>query len=232
MGGQAADSVSITGSLYGATVDFGAGDENFTLSVGATNTSIAGGAGNDTFAVTVRTSRQLQRSPVEQVTTQSASVANSPVESLMAELVNDTLELCWCQQQCKCQRRCGFRCHAVWQHGYSSLLYGGAGGDSMRFSAAISASTIDFGADNDSATFSVAMTNNTIQGGSGADTFVFNTLVSSNYIYGGADGDTLVSPQVCVTTPSLKVMLALICWCSPAASLPLLLSTVVITTTH
>ena len=51
-GGSDADSVSITGSLYGGTVDFGAGNERFTLSVGATNASIAGGSGNDTFVVT------------------------------------------------------------------------------------------------------------------------------------------------------------------------------------
>ena len=51
-GGDDIDSVAITGSLIGATVDFGAGDENFTLSVGATSSSIAGGAGNDTFVVT------------------------------------------------------------------------------------------------------------------------------------------------------------------------------------
>ena len=47
-----ADSINITGSLYGATVDFGAGNELFTLSVGATGSTIAGGAGNDTFVVT------------------------------------------------------------------------------------------------------------------------------------------------------------------------------------
>ena len=45
------DSVSIAGSLYGATVDFGAGNETFTLGVGATGTTIAGGAGSDLFAV-------------------------------------------------------------------------------------------------------------------------------------------------------------------------------------
>ena len=38
--------------LYGATIDFGAGNELFTLTVGATNSTIAGGAGNDTFMVT------------------------------------------------------------------------------------------------------------------------------------------------------------------------------------
>ena len=36
------------------TIDFGAGNEKFTLSVGATQTSILGGAGNDTFVVSAR----------------------------------------------------------------------------------------------------------------------------------------------------------------------------------
>ena len=50
-GGSDQDSVNITGSLYGATIDFGAGHRLFSLTVGATNSTIAGGVGNDTFLV-------------------------------------------------------------------------------------------------------------------------------------------------------------------------------------
>ena len=52
-GGSEKDSVNITGSLYGATIDFGAGNELFSLTVGSSNSTIAGGAGNDTFKVNV-----------------------------------------------------------------------------------------------------------------------------------------------------------------------------------
>ena len=50
-GGTAQDSINISGSLYGATVDFGEGNEQFTLSVGANASNVQGGSGNDTFVV-------------------------------------------------------------------------------------------------------------------------------------------------------------------------------------
>ena len=61
-GGTGKDSIAITGSLYGATVDFGASNENLTLTVGATASSVTGGDGNDTFVV--NTSDCLQTPPL------------------------------------------------------------------------------------------------------------------------------------------------------------------------
>ena len=51
-GGADQDSINISGSLYGATVDFGAGNEQLTLTAGATASNVQGGSGNDTFVVT------------------------------------------------------------------------------------------------------------------------------------------------------------------------------------
>ena len=50
-GGAAKDSINISGSLYGATVDFGDGNEQFTLTAGSTASNVLGGSGNDTFVV-------------------------------------------------------------------------------------------------------------------------------------------------------------------------------------
>ena len=60
----------ITGSLQGGTtIDFGAGNEVFTLSVGASAASIAGGTGNDTFIVASSSCKPHRQSPVVQVMT-------------------------------------------------------------------------------------------------------------------------------------------------------------------
>ena len=50
-GGSNADSINISGSLYGATVDFGDGNEQFTLTVGSSASNVQGGTGNDTLVV-------------------------------------------------------------------------------------------------------------------------------------------------------------------------------------
>ena len=44
-GGSNADSINISGSLYGATVDFGDGNEQFTLTVGSSASNVLGGGG-------------------------------------------------------------------------------------------------------------------------------------------------------------------------------------------
>ena len=84
-------SVSITGSLYGATVDFGAGNESFTLTVGATNSTIAGGAGNDTFVGNVPNCRLPPRLMVVPVTTRFPSVVSLSGGSIAGGAGNDTL---------------------------------------------------------------------------------------------------------------------------------------------
>ena len=64
-GGSDKDSVNITGSLYGATVDFGAGNEIFSLTVGASDSTIAGGLATTPSWLQLQTSRLLPRLTVE-----------------------------------------------------------------------------------------------------------------------------------------------------------------------
>ena len=104
-GGTDKDSINISGSLYGATVDFGAGNEQFTLTVGSTASNVQGGSGNDTFVV--NTANLLTASSI-------AGGAGNDSVSFGAVLSGNSIlggadqrhpELCsWCEQQRDCER--------------------------------------------------------------------------------------------------------------------------------
>ena len=145
LGGDDADSVSITGSLMGATVDFGAGNENFTLSVGSSNSTIAGGDGNDTFIVT------------NQSTTTSID-GGSGNDSVSVGVVQSGGTISGAAGQDTLNFSLGVNNGAVVSGDAGSDLllfsstvsaaqvFGGDGGDSMILKDVVSNSTIDFGA--------------------------------------------------------------------------------------
>ena len=101
-GGTAQDSINISGSLYGATVDFGEGNEQFTLTVGSTASNVQGGAGNDTFVVNT-VDLMTASSIVGGAGNDSVSFGTFfPVTQFLAVLTRHP-ELCsWCQQQRAC----------------------------------------------------------------------------------------------------------------------------------
>ena len=121
----------------GATIDFGAGNENFTLSVGATNSSIHGGAGNDTFVVSAS---NLQTS-----TTVSGGTGNDSV-SFTSDLSggyvlggsgNDTANVAGAVTTVASSVAMQARPPTFTGALTSAAVDGGVGGDSMVFSSTI-----------------------------------------------------------------------------------------------
>ena len=71
----------------------------------------------------------------------------------------------------------------------TASVYGGSGGDSMVFLAAVSDATIDAGADNDTLSFSSTFATSTLLAGAGDDTLRFTDQVSASKINLGTGND-------------------------------------------